>query len=144
MTETRITKNQYAIELAYAAAQRSEDPYLKVGAAAITEDGRVVGLGYNGVAQGVNVDAAFWSDRETRRPFMIHAEQNLCSLFKRGEVDTVATTTLPCPTCATLLCAHGVKRVIWCEEYARDTARESIAIFHLYNVELIHEERKQK
>ena len=36
--------------LAHAAALRSEDPYRKVGAAALDADNRVIGTAYNGPA----------------------------------------------------------------------------------------------
>ena len=38
--------------LAHAAALRSEDPYRKVGAAALDADNRVIGTAYNGLYPG--------------------------------------------------------------------------------------------
>jgi dCMP deaminase len=63
------------------ASLRSEDPFRKVGACALSKDNRVLGVSYNGLKSGFNVDSSFWNDRDSRRPYMIHAEANLFSLF---------------------------------------------------------------
>jgi dCMP deaminase len=127
--QKRLSIERYAMELAFAAAKRSEDPYVQVGSVALNKDNRVVGCAYNGLAPGVKVTSTFWTDRDERRHFMFHAEQNLCSLFKRGQVELVACTVLPCSSCATLLCSHGVKRVLYFDDYQGSRAKEIFA-FH--------------
>lgn len=66
---------------------------------------------------------------------MLHAEINLCSLFKRGEAKIVACTTMPCTSCMQALCAHGVKTIYYGEAYP---ASQAPAIAELYGVQLIH------
>ena len=44
----RPSWGEYALSLAQTAATRSEDPYYKVGACALSADNKVLGLGYNG------------------------------------------------------------------------------------------------
>jgi dCMP deaminase len=61
---------------------------------------------------------------------MLHAEQNLCSLFNRGEVKTVALTISPCKSCMALLCAHGVEEVYFRDYYHRCKMSEQIADFY--------------
>ena len=121
--------------LAFAAAKRSEDPYRKVGACALNKDKMVVGLGYNGLASGKEVSPAFWDDRDRRRKYMIHAETNCLSLCKRGEVDLLAVTLLPCSSCATMIASYGVKEVLYHEEYENDLAAKDI--FTFYNIEML-------
>jgi dCMP deaminase len=60
---------------------------------------------------------------------MLHAEVNLCSLFKRGEARVVATTTMPCTSCMQTLCAYGVEEIYYAEEYKASDAREIAAIY---------------
>ena len=128
----RISWDDYAIKIAEVASLRSEDPYKKVGAAAFDKDHRLIGAAYNGLAPGKLVRSDFWGDRDKRRPFMIHAEQNLLSLFKRGECHTIACTLLPCSSCASMIAGYGIKRVLYKEEYERDqTAHE---IFRFYDI----------
>ena len=119
--------------LAHVASLRSEDPYRKVGAAALDHDNRVIATAYNGLAPGFNAPADFWIDREGRQKFMLHAEINLWSLFKRGEAKIVATTTMPCTACMQTLCAYGIKEIYYREIYHASDAPE---IAKLYDIKL--------
>ncbi len=131
---TRLTIPEYAMALAHVASLRSEDPFRKVGAVAIDFDNRVIGTAYNGLAPGYNATDDFWTDRDERRKYMLHAEVNLCSLFTRGNVKLVACTTQPCTSCMQMLCAYGVKEVYYGEEYPES---ESRLIAERYGVQLV-------
>ncbi|WP_300793810.1 exo-beta-N-acetylmuramidase NamZ domain-containing protein, partial [uncultured Akkermansia sp.] len=128
-SSTRLPIPQYVMTLAHAAALRSEDPYRKVGAAALDADNRVIGTAYNGLYPGFKAQDTFWASREERQKYMLHAEINLCSLFRRGEAKVVACTTMPCTSCMQALCAHGVKTIYYCEPYDKS---EAPAIASLY------------
>ena len=130
----RLPIPQYVMALAHVAALRSEDPYRKVGAAALDKDNRVIGTAYNGLFPGFEAPEGFWASRDERQKFMLHAEINLCSLFKRGEARIVACTTMPCTSCMQALCAHGVKIIYYGEDY---DASQAPAIAKMYGVELI-------
>lgn len=134
MSSERLSIPQYAMALAHVASLRSEDPYRKVGAAALDFDNRVIATAYNGLAPGFNAPAGFWDDRDARQKFMLHAEINLCSLFKRGEAKTVATTTMPCTACMQTLCAYGIKEIYFHEIYHVSDAPE---IAEIYGVKLM-------
>ena len=133
MSAGRLPIPQYAMALAYVASLRSEDPYRKVGAAALDFDNRVIGTAYNGLAPGYNPPPGFWDDRDSRQKFMLHAEINLCSLFRRGEAKLIATTTMPCTACMQTLCAYGIKEIYYGEVYHASDAEE---IARIYNVKL--------
>lgn len=122
--DKRLSIPEYAMALAYVASLRSEDPFRKVGAAAIDADNRVIGTAYNGLAPGYDAPAGFWDDRDKRQKFMLHAEVNLCSLMKRGQAKLVASTTLPCTSCMQVLCAHGVQEIYYTEDYHKSDAHE--------------------
>lgn len=130
----RLSISEYVMALAHVAALRSEDPYRKVGAAALDADNRVIGTAYNGLYPGFDPPPGFWQSREGRQKYMLHAEINLCSLFKRGEAKIVACTTMPCTSCMQALCAHGVKTIYYGEAYS---ASEAPAIATMYHVKLI-------
>ena len=131
MSENRLSIPQYAMALAHVASLRSEDPYRKVGAAALDHDNRVIATAYNGLAPGFNAPADFWVDREGRQKFMLHAEINLCSLFKRGEAKIVATTTMPCTACMQTLCAYGIKEIYYRDIYNVSDAPEIAALYQV-------------
>lgn len=133
-TPARLPFEQYVMTLAHAAALRSEDPYRKVGAVALDSDNRVIGTAYNGLFPGFTAPPGFWEDREERQKFMLHAEINLCSLFKRGDAAIVACTTMPCTACMQALCAHGVTKIIYSTPYIQSQAP---AIATMYGVNLV-------
>lgn len=110
----RLNWPQYALELAYAAAKRSEDPFIKVGAAILREDMSVASVGYNGAPAGIVID---WQDRNSRRPYVIHAEANALryATIKDTKNGLLAVTHHPCATCLTLIAAHNFKHVVFGE-----------------------------
>lgn len=129
MPTERLSIPRYAMALAHVASLRSEDPYRKVGAAALDFDNRVIGTAYNGLAPGFDPPAGFWDDREARQKFMLHAEVNLCSLFRRGEAKIVATTTMPCTACMQTLCAYGIREIYYRDAYDASDAAEIAALY---------------
>jgi len=132
----RCSWEEYALSLAYCASIRSEDPFRKVGACALAYNNRVLGVSYNGLKPKTNVKKEFWLDREKRRPFMIHAEANLLSLFRRDECKIIAVTLKPCEACARLICTWNIPTVVYGEEYNHSLADETDNIFKFYNVKL--------
>jgi len=134
MNKGRLSWEEYALELASSAAQRSEDPYRRVGACALSADNMVLALGYNGLAPGKALACPhdFWGDRDDRRKYMIHAEANCLSLCKRGEPKLLAVTLLPCSYCATMIAAYGIESVVYSEIYERDT--QALDIFNFYDI----------
>tara|TARA_R110000824_G_scaffold143557_1_gene311251 strand:+ start:446 stop:856 length:411 start_codon:yes stop_codon:yes gene_type:complete len=131
----RISWEQYALDIAQTASSRSEDRYVKVGACALNSQQMVVAVGYNGLASGKDVSYDFWRNRDHRRKFMIHAEVNCLSLFKKGEAQMLAVTLLPCSACATMIAAYGISKVIYRDVYERDTS--ALEILDFYNIECI-------
>ncbi len=131
----RIPWERYALDLAKTASQRSEDPYMKVGACALNKHNMVLAVGYNGLAPRKKADDSFWEDRNKRRPYMIHAEANCLSLVKRGQVSLLAVTLLPCASCATLIASYEIPEVVYGEVYERDT--KALDIFDFYGIKCV-------
>ena len=80
MTPQRLSIPQYVMALAHVASLRSEDPFRKVGAAALDFDNRVIGTAYNGLAPGYDAPEGFWEDRDKRQKYMLHAEVRLLAI----------------------------------------------------------------
>jgi dCMP deaminase len=108
--------------LAWVASLRSEDPFHKVGCAALNASNRVIATGYNGLRPGQTLTETEWMDREGRLKHVIHAERNALSLCSPGEIKSLAVTTLPCPVCAQAVIDHGVKVVLYGKPYHRDSS----------------------
>ncbi len=109
-----MNKDDYGMELAKTASLRSKDPSTVVGAAILDPSGRVVSLGYNGAARGV--DDKYWMQgtRERKLAVTIHAELNGI-LNARSSVEgcTIYIYPLPpCCHCASVIAQSGIKRVV--------------------------------
>ena len=131
----RLSWENYALKLAKTASERSEDPYVKVGACALGWSHEVLGLGYNGLMSGKDVEPSFWEDRDARRPYMIHAEVNCLAGVERAKCKVLAVTLLPCAYCATLIAAHEIPYVVYGDTYDRDT--KALDIFNFYGIKLL-------
>jgi dCMP deaminase len=131
----RINWEEYALLLAKTASLRSEDPYRKVGACALSTDNRVLGIAYNGLQSNKKAPNDFWNHRDERRPYVVHAETNLLSLFKRNECRLIAVTLLPCEGCARQIVAWNIPKVIYIEEYNSNLSIYTKNIFDFYNIE---------
>lgn len=131
----RISFEEMAIDIANAVKERSEDPYKKVGACILNKEGRVLSIGYNGLLPKQKIKNKFWENRDERRKFIIHAEINaLASISRYDNPYILASSLLPCSTCAINICAHGIKNVFYTEEYHKDIL--AYEIFDFYKVKL--------
>lgn len=91
----------------------SKDPSSQVGAV-ITDGNRIVSLGYNGFATGVEDKPERLSDRATKLNLTIHAEENAMIFAKRDLTGCVVYVTHPpCPRCASKLIQEEVSRVVY-------------------------------
>ena len=115
---------EYGMQLAFAAATRSKDPWRKVGAVVFRLDNSVAGVGYNGFPAEMLED---WENRESRRKFVIHAEANALRYCKPGEVELLCCTTLPCNECLRNAASYGIKRIAYNEHYESDSSTMELA-----------------
>lgn len=113
--KNRISKDEFGMLLALSAAQRSEDPHTQVGACIFCKNGDIK-VGYNGAMAGYKLPKV---SREEKLLYAAHAENNVLSFIRRGEADVMYITMSPCVPCAINIAAHGIKRVIFLEEYHR-------------------------
>ena len=132
----RISFEEMAMEFARSASRRSEDPYKKVGCSILNKEGRVLSIGYNGLLSKQKINKKFWDNRDDRRKYMLHAETNALACISRYENPyLIACTLMPCPSCAINIVSHGIKKVIYLEDY--NLVGSSKSIFNFYKVELI-------
>ena len=88
---------------------------------------------YNGAPSGVEVD---WTDRDKRRPYMVHAESNVLDSASIGEIEILAVTLLPCQACLVRIKQHKIKKVYYLNEY-EEGREDTFRMAELLDVELI-------
>lgn len=73
----RPSWNEYFIKLAQDVSLRSEDVYVKHGCILVDrKTNHIIGTGFNGLFKGADKSQIDIFDRDGRRPYMIHAEEN--------------------------------------------------------------------
>ena len=94
-----------------------------VGCVTLSEDGRILSTGYNGVARGLPHCSVKSCDMpENQSCYAIHAEMNaLAHVEDVMSIHSVYCTLSPCWECAKMLLNTGMKELYYAETY-RDSS----------------------
>ena len=133
MTEDRVSKDAYFINMAKLVATRGTCARRKVGCVLVNELGHVMATGYNGVPKGhahcidnpcpgANLASGCGLDACEA----VHAEINaLIQCQDTFKIHTAYVTASPCVQCIKALCNTSLKRIVFEEEYPNSqTAKE--------------------
>lgn len=121
--------DEYFMAVAKLAAKRSKDPSTQVGACIVSDDNRILSIGYNGAPNGFNDDEFPW-DREgspldTKYLYVVHAERNAVLNYRgsRKELENarIYVDLFPCNECAKEIIQSGIKEVIYLSDKYKDT-----------------------
>lgn len=151
----RPSWDEYFLSLAFIVSIRSDDQFIKHGAILVDDYTKhIIGCGYNGTIKGFNDDELLM-DREARRPFMIHSEENCIlnctnhpSQLKCGS--TIYVTGKPCIVCLQRIINFGISRIVYAdgrtatitESEETQKIREKILSMHNIKIETIPLENK--
>ena len=125
--ERYINWDEYFMGIAILSAERSKDPSTQVGACIVSEDNKILSIGYNGFPRGCSDDKISWEREgefaETKYPYVCHAELNAILNYTgttlRGSRIYVAL--FPCNECAKAIIQSGIKEVIYMNDKYKDT-----------------------
>ncbi|MGM0431142.1 MAG: deoxycytidylate deaminase [Spirochaetota bacterium] len=113
--------------VAILSSKRSKDPSTQVGACIVSEDKKIVGVGYNGFPIGCDDDVLPW-DREgefleTKYPYVCHAELNaiLNSISRDLRGCTIYVALFPCNECTKAIIQSRIKEVVYLSDKYADT-----------------------
>lgn len=72
--------DEYFMGVALLSGERSKDPSSQVGACIVSEDNKILSIGYNGFPNGCSDDEVSWEREgkfaETKYPYVCHGELN--------------------------------------------------------------------
>lgn len=101
---------------------RSKDPATQVGACIVSQNNRILSLGYNGAPNGFDDKIFPWGKHDedvlnTKYPYVVHAERNAILNF-RGSLSEfnnakLYVTHYPCNECAKEIIQTGINEVIY-------------------------------
>lgn len=143
------------MELAENLAKRSHCVKMHVGAV-LTKDTRIVSLGYNGPPAGThNCDVEWPKDgcpRDSKGgcSLALHAEQNAIIYASKNNVPlencSIYVTLAPCLSCARIIYASGIKKVIYLNSYAEYKGiekEEGVEFLRQFGVEVVRYRKEQ-
>lgn len=113
--------DEYFMAIAKLSAMRSKDPSTKVGACIVSNDNRILSIGYNGAPNGFSDEKFPWGRDEknldTKYPYVCHAELNAILNYRGSKKDLedarIYVDLFPCNECAKIIIQSGIKEVIY-------------------------------
>lgn len=128
---SRLTKEQYCVEVCKVVSQRASCVRRKVGAVLVNRHFHILATGYNGPPRGIPncIDvscegAKYKSGEGLDKCIAVHAEQNaLLQCVNTEEIYACFVTTSPCITCVKMLLNTGCQRIIFTDEYPHQESK---------------------
>ena len=123
--EDYINWDEYFIGVAKLSARRSKDPNTQVGACIVSEDNKILSMGYNGFPRGCSDEDFPWGKEfELTDPYnakylyCTHSELNAILNYRGGSLEgsKIYVTLFPCNECAKAIIQAGIKTIIYEED----------------------------
>lgn len=122
-----LSWDEYFMGVALLSAGRSKDNNTQVGACIVSDENKVLSVGYNGMPTGCHDDEMPWEREgnalETKYPFVCHAELNAILNRITGSLKNarIYVSLFPCNECAKAIIQSGIKEVVYMEDKYADT-----------------------
>ena len=120
MSEKRrgyITWDEYFMGVAKLSAMRSKDPSTQVGACIVSQDNKILSMGYNGFPKGCSDDEFPWGkgdpdDYNDKYLYVTHSELNAILNYRGGSLEgsKLYVTLFPCNECAKAIIQAGIRK----------------------------------
>jgi Deoxycytidylate deaminase len=125
--EDYITWDEYFMGVAILSGMRSKDPSTQVGACIVSEDNKILSMGYNGLPMGCSDDEFPWGrdgkPLDNKYLYVAHSELNAILNYRGGSLDGAKIYVLlfPCNECAKAIIQSGIKTIIYDSDKYADT-----------------------
>ena len=124
-----INWDEYFMGIAFLSAKRSKDPNTQVGACIVSQDNKILSMGYNGFPNGCSDEDFPWN-RESADPYdnkyfyTTHSELNAILNYRGGSLEgsKLYVTLFPCNECAKAIIQSGIRTVIYAEDRYASTS----------------------
>ena len=122
-----ISWDEYFMGVSMLSGMRSKDPNTQVGACIVSEDYKILSMGYNGFPKGCSDDEFPWdregSELETKYAYVTHSELNAILNYRDGSLEgaKIYVSLFPCNECAKAIIQAGIKEVVYADDKYADT-----------------------
>ena len=118
-----ISWDEYFMAVAKLAGMRSKDPNSQVGSCIVSQDNKILSMGYNGFPRGCSDDEYPWSREEenpldTKYLYVTHSELNAILNYRGGSLEgsKLYVSMFPCNECAKAIIQAGIKEVVYASD----------------------------
>ncbi len=117
--EDYITWDEYFMGVAMLSAMRSKDPNTQVGACIVSQDNKILSMGYNGFPNGCSDDEFPWNgggdNIDNKYLYTTHSELNAILNYRGGSLEgaKLYVSLFPCNECAKAIIQAGIRTVIY-------------------------------
>ena len=122
-----ISWDEYFMGIAHLAGMRSKDPNTQVGACIVSDDNKILSMGYNGFPRGCSDDEFPWEREgdvlDTKYAFVTHSELNAILNYRGGTLEgsRLYVSLFPCNECAKAIIQAGIKTIVYDSDKYADT-----------------------
>ena len=124
-----LSWDEYFMAVAKLSSMRSKDPNTQVVACIVSNDNRILSIGYNGAPNGFDDDKFPWEREgnplETKYLYVVHAERNAILNYRGSRKDMenskIYVDLFPCNECAKEIIQAGIKEVIYLSDKYKDS-----------------------
>ena len=124
-----ISWDEYFMGVAKLSGMRSKDPNTQVGACIVSNDNKILSMGYNGFPIGCSDDEFPWTregtETETKYPYVTHSELNAILNYRGGSLEgaKIYVSLFPCNECAKAIIQAGIRVVVYdSDKYANSAS----------------------
>ena len=117
--EDYISWDEYFMGVAKLSGMRSKDPNSQVGACIVSQDNKILSMGYNGFPIGCSDDEFPWArdgeDLSKKYVYVVHSELNAILNYRGGSLEgaKLYVSLFPCNECAKAIIQSGIKTVVY-------------------------------
>ena len=125
--EDYISWDEYFMGISKLSGMRSKDPNTQVGACIVSDDNKILSMGYNGFPMGCSDDEFPWERDgdmlDTKYAFVTHSELNAILNYSGGSLTgaKLYVSLFPCNECAKAIIQSGIKTLIYGSDKYADT-----------------------
>lgn len=124
-----ISWDEYFMGVSMLSGMRSKDPNTQVGACIVSNDNKILSMGYNGFPIGCSDDEFPWTregtETETKYPYVTHSELNAILNYRGGSLEgaKIYVSLFPCNECAKAIIQAGIRAVVYdSDKYANSAS----------------------
>ena len=114
-----ISWDEYFMGVAILSGMRSKDPHSQVGACIVSQDNKILSMGYNGFPKGCSDDDFPWcregNPLDNKYFYVTHSELNAILNYRGGSLDgsRLYVSLFPCNECAKAIIQAGIKSIVY-------------------------------